>query len=108
MKTIFMGIFLLALPVFTHADCNAGSCIDVKIQEMQVSTDGNVYIQTSGTETALNCAPEAGVFIRLNANTDGGKLIFSSLLASQTAGKNVNIRVIDNVSPCQATYVTVK
>lgn len=108
MKNIVVGTFLLVMPAISYASCSGGACLDVKIQELQVGADGVVYIQTSGTETALNCTPEANTFIKLNATTDGGKIIFSSLLASHTADKNVNVRVVDNVSPCQVLYVTVK
>lgn len=108
MKNIVAGVFLLAMPAISYAQCSAGSCIDVKVQEMQVGTDGVVYIQTTGTETGLSCAPESNVFIKLNATTDGGKIVFSSLLAAQTAGKNVNVRIVDGVNPCQVSYVTVK
>ncbi len=108
MKNIIACLFMLTVPVVANANCATGSCTDVKIQEMQVVSDGVVYIQTSGIEAALNCTPESGVFIKLNATTDGGKIIFSSLLASQQANKNVNIRIIDNVSPCQVVYVSVK
>lgn len=108
MKKFIVGAFLLGMSAITYADCSGGSCMDVKVQELQVGNDGIVYIQTSGTETGLSCSPEASVFIKLNATTDGGKIIFSSLLASHATGKNVNVRIVDGVNPCQVLYVTVK
>lgn len=99
----FLGLMTIAVSVF--ADCTGGSCVSVKVQSMQVSSDGIIYIQTSGNELSLNCQPEASVFLKLKANTDGGKNIYSALLSAQARDKFVDIRIVDNVSPCEVTYI---
>lgn len=105
MKNLLSIIGLIAITSSAFADCTAGSCNGVKIQAMQIGSDGIIYIQTNGNESLLNCTPEANVFLKLKANTDGGKNIYSALLSAQAREKVVDIRIIDNVSPCEVLYV---
>ena len=106
MKRLFAVIGLIVLSSSVYADCTGGSCVSVKIESMQIESSGIVYIQTNGSETALNCRPEVGVFLKLKANTDGGKNIYSGLLSAQARDQRVDLRIIDNVSPCEVSYVT--
>ena len=103
---VLIGFTLVS--VVGHADCNGGACSNITIEEMQVQSDGRIFVQTSGDETALNCTPEANVFLRLDGSTEGGKNIYSALLTSHTQDEALNIRIIDNQNPCQITHVTVK
>lgn len=105
MKNVLSFSVLISVASSTFADCAAGSCNNVNIQAMQIVSDGNVYIQTDGIESSLNCRPEANVFLKLNTNTNGGKNIYSALLSAQARGKAVDIRVIDNISPCEVVYI---
>ena len=106
MKILFGAILLTALSSFVYADCTGGSCTSVKVESMQIDLSGVIYIQTNGNEAALNCRPEAGVFLKLKATTDGGKNIYSGLLSAQARDQRVDVRIIDNVSPCEVSYVT--
>ncbi len=106
MKKSVIIIVLLLLPAITYAGCGGGVCTDVNITEMQIDVGATIYVQTSGVEASLNCTPQAGVYLKLNGSTDGGRNIYSALLASQTTGKKLKIRILDNVSPCEITYVS--
>jgi hypothetical protein len=106
MKRLMALIGLVLVSSSVYADCSGGACISVKIDSMQIESSGIVYIQTTGSETALNCKPEVGVFLKLKANTDGGKNIYSGLLSAQARDQRVDVRIIDNLSPCEVSYVT--
>jgi hypothetical protein len=102
---------LLILPVMSYAECGSNFCENVKIQEMQVTYDGIVWIQTTGTETNLqNCVPQGGSitpFIKVDANTSGGKNLYSALLSAQARDKSFLVRTRDGVSPCEIHYISV-
>jgi hypothetical protein len=106
MKNNWLLVALLAFSTNTYAECAVGTCAEVKITQMQIDVAGVVFVETSGTETLLNCSPEAGIYLKLNTTAQGGKNIYAALLATQARDQIVKIRVIDNVSPCEITYVS--
>lgn len=81
-------------------------CSAVKISNMQVAeSDGSVWIETSGAETNLNCTASSNVFLKLDANTSGGRNIYSALLAYKLADKALGFRVAENSNPCKVLYI---
>lgn len=110
-STSVIAVLVLLLCATSHAECGSNFCENVKIQEMQVTYDGIVWIQTTGTETNLqNCVPQGGSvtpFIRVDANTIGGKNLYSALLSAQARDKSFLVRTRDGVSPCEIHYISV-
>lgn len=97
---------LLFLPVISHAECGGNYCENVKVQEMQVSYEGIIWMQTTGTEANLNCGPQNG-FVKIDANTNGGKNLYSALLSAQARDKAIFVKTKDGVSPCEIHFVSV-
>ena len=87
------------------ADCGGEYCHDVYVDQLYVEASGGIWLQTSGTETSLSCTPDSGVFLRLANGNEGLKNIYAALLAAQTAGKTVHVRIIGGSSPCAISYV---
>jgi hypothetical protein len=72
---------------------------------MYTEHDGDLWLQTSGTETALNCVPDSGIHLFLSATNAGAKSIYATLLAAEMSDLLVDIRIVDGSSPCQISYI---
>lgn len=109
MKLSNFGMFSLFFSIssFVNAECDGLLCVGVKIQSMQVDVGGTVWIQTTGTETNLRCAPDSNIFIRFDGNTSGGKNVYSSLLAYKIADRPLKFRIVQDSSPCELLYISV-
>jgi hypothetical protein len=109
MKKVIVLCVLAYWSIAVQAECSGHSYNDIKVQEMQVNADDAiVWVQTTGTESSLNCTPQAGVFLKLDTGSVGGKNVFSTLLSTQARDSLINIRTGDNVSPCRIVYVVPK
>lgn len=98
---------LLLLPVISQAECGGNYCENVKVQEMQVSFDGLVWIKTTGTAANIqNCVSQNG-FLKVDANTNGGKNLYSALLSAQARDKPIFVKTKDGASPCEIHFVSV-
>lgn len=86
--------------------CTSGYCADVYVDQLYIRGSGKNLIQTSGDETKLNCMADSGVFIEI-PDTANKKDILSVLLAAQTSGKKVLVRISENPSAaCSISYIT--
>lgn len=104
-KILLMFAIFVSGSVF--ADCGGNNCSYVKITEMHVVYEGSVWIGTSGNEANItNCTPNSSL-IKIDTTTAGGKNIYSALLSAQARDKDVQVRTMDNVNPCQVHYVVV-
>jgi hypothetical protein len=98
-------VSIVARPAF--ADCGGEYCHDVYVDQLYVEASGGIWLQTSGTETALSCTPDSNIFLRLANGNEGLKNIYAALLAAQTAGLKVHVRIVGGSSPCAISYVLV-
>lgn len=96
-------VSIWAGPAF--AGCSGEYCNDVYVDQLYVEASGGIWLQTSGTETALSCTPDSGIFLRLAIGNEGLKNIYAALLAAQAAGRKVHVRIIGGSSPCSISYV---
>jgi hypothetical protein len=101
-----MVTLAVAVPFSANADCSATGCYNVLLDQIQMTSTGNVWIQTSGTETLADCTPDSGIFLQVPVSNTHMKEIYSMLLAAQLADKFVNIIVNQGTSPCTVSYVT--
>ena len=102
-----MLIFLSCLvSMAALAECSDVYCDDVSVLKMQVNSyDSVVWVQTTGTESNLNCTPNSGVYLWLDTSTVGGKNVYSALLAYKMSGQNMGVRLEENSNPCKILYV---
>jgi hypothetical protein len=87
------------------ADCLPAGCYDVLIEELYPTSEGGVWIKTTGDETLANCTSNSNVFLRLNVSA-GYKDIYATLLAAMIAEKRVSLRVVEGSTHCIVSYVT--
>lgn len=82
--------------------CTGYLCSGVLVDQILVHANGNVFFQVSGDETALSCQLVSGAWLFLNAAKPTFKEMYTGLLASQLAGKQVFMNFEpDPNAPCQ-------
>ena len=100
------GIFLFSPAL--HAACGPYYCNGVFVEVLYINNNsqGTVYIYTSGDESAMtDCAALQGRIITLELDTDGGRAIYSTLLAAVTVNRKVDIVARRNGGTCEVSYV---
>jgi hypothetical protein len=87
-----------------RAECIPSACNDVYVKQLYSDTgDTHFWLETTGTETELNCTPASGVLLRVPASS---KQVFAMLLSAQLADKVVRVRINEGSNPCTVSYVT--
>ncbi len=104
--TIIVIAILNVISFVASADCSGEICSDVYVDRLYIQESGNIFIATSGVETALTCAATAGVYVTLPSSADGASEIYSALLTAQTANKTVSVRVDGSIAGCPIIYIT--
>jgi hypothetical protein len=101
-------LVLLAMLLSTgaNAECGTNSCL-AYVDQLYVEANGNMYVQTSATETLANCTPDSGVYFFLSGTATKFKEIYSLLLTAETLGWQVRIRIIEGTNPCAISWVAV-
>jgi hypothetical protein len=100
---------LTVLPIFTvSAQCSGVMCAAVHIEQLYVDAgtvnSGDIWIQTSGTETNLSCTANSGVFVKIPAAAPEKKQLFALLMMAYAMDKPVAIRVEENSVDCRVVY----
>ncbi len=92
-KSISKIMIALAIlvPGIAHSSCGTQSCSNVTIENIYTTADGNVLIMTSGDETTLGCTQTSGKYVTLDTTSPNSNLIYSGLLASRMANREVKI-----------------
>lgn len=111
MKKIVFFILMTLMPITAQADCAGGSCNNVTIKMLYI-TSGVTLVGTSGTETGLtNCVPGDGTYVSLSHGQSSADQIYSALLTAYTTKMNVRIRLADtpdNLGQCYIAYVVLE
>jgi len=106
-RSVYRAFALLGVGLVwgtASADCSVGSCVDVYVDQLYVNSGSqDAWLQTSGTESLLNCTVNAGTYLMIPA---GSKDLYALLLAAQLADRKVNVRINEGSSPCSVAYVT--
>lgn len=97
------GIAALGFVAVAYAECYPGGCAEVYVDELYPDS-GGAWIQTSGSETLLNCTVDSNIFLRLHAGP-GFDAMYSTLLAAQISEKKVSLRIAEGTNPCSIAYV---
>jgi hypothetical protein len=92
------------------ADCSGVMCTSVHVEAINAETSElsaahDVWVQTTGLESALSCTPDSGVWMKLNMEKPGSKEVYAMLLTAFTTDKLVNIRVVQGSTNCLIAYV---
>lgn len=88
--------------------CTAYNCDRVLLDTVAVHSNGNIYFEVSGVETALSCSPVAGRWIAVNQSQNNYKEMYTALLANQLAGKRVNVFLDTSSATCQVLFISSK
>jgi hypothetical protein len=76
----------------------------ISSETAELSTNHNVAVRTSGTETALSCTPEAGAWLTLVADKNGNKEVYALILTAFAMDKPLTIRVAPGPLGCHIAY----
>lgn len=87
------------------AECIAYICDGIRITALYTRADGNAYVQTSGTQSNLNCSLVGGLYMTIPTSSPRFKEIYASLLAYQLADRTISIRIDEGSSGCTISYV---
>jgi hypothetical protein len=92
------------------ADCSALKCDNVYIEQLYADSGdlggGDIWVRTSGTETALSCTANGGVLLKLSASSTYRKDVYALMMMAFSTDKPVSIRVMPGAD-CAIAYVTV-
>ena len=95
----------LAQPATAFAECANLDCVGVTVDRLYIHGDGNVYIGTSGTETALSCTPIGGTYIRLLPSHVARDQIYALLLTAHENRRPLWIQVRGGGGDCDLYYI---
>ncbi|KLN65646.1 MULTISPECIES: hypothetical protein [Vibrio] len=98
--------FLMAFwSSFTIADeCASWGCIS-KIEQLYVSTSGDIYVSTPFNEKLANCTPVSDVYFTLNPSSSNASQVYSALLSAYMSDKRIQMRVVEGHPRCELEYV---
>lgn len=82
-----------------------GACSSVTVDRIYLNAEGNHLIGTSGDESKLNCTA-AGGLLTLDSNRSNKRDMLALLMLSQVTKQSLSIRLIDNSSNCEITYIS--
>jgi hypothetical protein len=106
MKRFWLFMICAALaPSLANAECSASGCALVRVVQVYIEANGNLYIQTNGDETRTNCVPDSGVNLFLSGNATKFREVYELMLLSFREGKTLNIRIVEGSNPCEIAWV---
>jgi hypothetical protein len=106
MKRFGLFIICAALaPSLANAACGATGCALVRVVQVYVEANGNLYVQTDGEEILANCVPDSGTYFFLSGNATKFSEIYELMLLSFNEGRTLNIRIVEGSNPCEIAWV---
>ena len=101
-------LLVLLLPLHANAECIAPTaCDNVKIENLYITDNGDIYVNTSGTESNLNCSDTSnGKYLTLKTTgSKNYKEIYAALLAARTTDKPMKINIHKGSLDCSIERV---
>jgi hypothetical protein len=94
------------------AECSGLLCESVYIQSLNsesgaLPSNDDVWVQTTGTETALNCTANSGAWLKLSSDSPKAKEVYALLMMAFSMDKPISIRVVDSSTDCLIAYAYV-
>lgn len=108
-----LGILLCAMIATyapaTLADCSGLTCTSVYIEMLNAEAgelpgSDDVWVQTSGAESALNCTANSGIYLKLRNEAPSRKEVYAMLLTAFAMDKPISLRVVDSSVDCVIAY----
>lgn len=106
-----MFMFFLFSIFATHsiAGCDSRFCSGIQdevIKSIYPTQSGKVYFEAPPAYKAnLNCTLVEGYYMVLDPSHPLFKEIYSTVLTAMTAGKQLQVRIVENSSDCRVAYV---
>lgn len=98
-----VSMLVLATEAAFAGHCDQNLCIS-KVQKLYPHSNGNIYIQAQDDMSSLDCTLNQGLFIVLENGTARESEMYSILLASHMAEKEVTMRIVNGSSNCKLQY----
>jgi hypothetical protein len=91
------------------AECSGVMCESVYIQALNaesgaLQSNDDIWVQTTGTETALNCTANSGAWLKLSGDSPKKSDVYALLLVAFSTDRPISIRVLDNSVDCVIGY----
>lgn len=92
------------------ADCTGLTCTSVYIEALnaeagEMNDVDDVWVRTTGTETALTCTADSGAWLKLRKEAPEISRVYAMLLTAFTMDHPITIRLIGNQGePCLIAY----
>lgn len=93
-------IFAVFNSAYSFAECASTSCVGVVIENLYIRANGSILVITSGDESQLTCSGTDGTYFTLDTSSTNSNLIYSALLAAQTANKQIQINTSKDSVGC--------
>ncbi|WP_421722716.1 hypothetical protein [Bacterioplanoides sp.] len=101
---IFIVILLVSSPAVSVDRCASWGCIST-VSDLYTNADGLIYVGTPLDETLANCSAVLDVYFSINPESGNAEKMYSSILAAYVSGKKIQLRVKENNSKCELSYV---
>jgi len=106
MKKILKSALMLGL--FTgvlHAECIAAYCTKVQVERLYVVANGDILIETSGNELALNCTSGGNGYFSIPNSHSSKNIFYSMLLTAKTTKAKLFLAPIASSPICELSYM---
>jgi hypothetical protein len=99
---------MLAAAGTASAECSGVVCTNVAIQRIWMdagtSQNGDLWIQTDGTEANLSCTPNNNIYLKVPYNAAAKKDVYAMLMMAFSMGKPVSIGIVPASADCVVAY----
>ena len=102
--TLTVALCLTSVAISANGVCAGVKCNGVIIEEIFMAPQKlHVYIQTSGTESDLECKPPSGKRITLRGTGENIRFSYTALMSAFMSGKMVDLQVINDPDATKGT-----
>lgn len=106
MKKIIKSVLALGLLTgFLEAGCISDYCTKVEVERLYVVANGDILVETSGNELALNCTSGGNGYFSIPNNHPSKKIFYAMLLTAKTTKAKLFLAPIANSPICELSYM---
>lgn len=107
MKKLLTAILATgAMTAILNAGCAGTACLNVTIVNVYTQANGEVYIQTSGDESALSCTAPAGAYVHLKSTAAGKNAMYATLLSAFVTKQPITVQLVNGSPTCEISYLS--
>lgn len=107
-KNLLLMLILSMFSIKCMAGCDSRFCSGIQdevIKSVYPTQGGKVYLEAPADKANLNCTLVEGYYMVLDPSHPLFKEIYSTVLTAMTAGKQFQVRIVENSSDCRVAYV---